>query len=844
MKMTSKNWLVAVGVVVAGTAFAGFKIDDFEAYTNATPLVAGTNGWNASDPTVVVQTNMAHFGKQAAVVPVSANLSNLVNVLPGVSTNVWSDFWTIPRLYVSDTSTGIAGPAPDPNATAQFFLTSNGVWATICRTNGGSSGIGTNYWIQDIYNTSITNYPEGSNWIHVSVLHNYARKDWSLFINGAPVATNQSFINQTVPSYNWFNMQNGGGQSAWIDDVTITNRVPAGLQLDRDHNGMVDAWEMQYFGSLGTTNKASDDPDGDGLSNGEESYLGTDPFDPNDPGKVPMTASLPWSDYFDAGNRLNQSLYGQKGWSATNATVVAGGFANQSVQLNNGYASHVFGPNPAYTSVWTHLVLKPSQQAGTTKGTEVSSAAAQYYVTNNVVMALSGATWVALTNTIMPDGTKVGSFSVPNGDWVRFVSKSDYGSQTWALYAADVNGNAATKYARLIGQNLAFASGTSPNYYQGLLITNLDSSSVGYLDNVEITVALSPWIDTDGDGVPDYFAQQISAAAVTNGSSVPGVNVTNFAFGVTNAQFLSASLTTNVNPDIVMSFVVGSQRLYRVVGDSAAGGNFSTLVGTLDTGWHGTNNTFTVAHALTLSPTNRYFFRLAADSPDGAVSVTNPVTYAWFSQSRNSGAGVTNYYWVTSPIDYGTNNTLRIYSGSLGEALARGLVGNLTDAQADSIQLMTNGVSTTCYLDPDKLHWRGPATNNPIPAGTGFLVTHRGVPTAIPTTVYCGQVQTNPIPVALAAGWNIVGWPYSSETHNWAFMNAHSSTIASNADRIFLLNGLLYTAATYGTNGVWTIGQGVSGKGANATNFITVQPGQGFLYQRTGGSNTWSMTPQ
>lgn len=45
--------------------------------------------------------------------------------------------------------------------------------------------------------------------------------------------------------------------------------------VDTDGNGLVDGWEMHYFGALG--NVAGDDSDGDGLANATEYDLGTDP---------------------------------------------------------------------------------------------------------------------------------------------------------------------------------------------------------------------------------------------------------------------------------------------------------------------------------------------------------------------------------------------------------------------------------------------------------------------------------------------------------------------------------------------------------------------------------------
>ena len=835
MKMTSKYWLAAVGIVLAGSAYAtGFKHDDFENYANGTPLSGGTNqDWGASSSSVVVQTNLAHLGLRAAVVPVSASLSNTINASAS-SSKVWSDFWTVPRLYVSDTANG---PAPDLNATAQFFVASNGVWTTISKANGL---IVTNQWTTDVNNNSLSPYTEaGSNWVHVSVFHDYSHTNWSFFLNGVPVALNLGFINTNIPNYAWFNMQNGGGNSAWLDDVTISNRVPSDLQADSDHNGMVDAWEIQYFGSMGTTNTASADLDEDGINNGDESSLGTDPYNPLDP-SAPLAAALPWADYFNALGRNNHSLYGQAGWDAAptaNVQVVllppSQRYMGQAVQMGAGYASHLFGPNPAYTSVWTHLVLKPIQWTGS-KGTEVTTDAMQFYVSNNVVMALSNATWVSLSSIKSgPGGTNAGSFTVDTTRWVRFVSKSDYGTHRWSLYAQNVDGIVTSRYARLIGDNLAFnSSAASSTYYQGLVVTNLpDVSSTGYLDNVEITLNMSPWIDTDGDGVPDYFQQQSLGSATNPGVITP----TEYALGITNAngQIVSVDLRTNTSPDIALNFNVGSNRTYHVLGGSDPNGSFSTVLGTFDTTWNATNYNFTVTNGLALAGTNRYFVKIAAATSDG-VTGTNPVTYAWYVQPRTTNS----FYWVTMPVDYGTNNTL---DKLLGQHLARGLAGDGHTYAADIIQIPsgdgTNFISA--YLAPD-LRWRyladSSTATSSIPVGTAFMVQRRANSATMASTIFAGPAQTNSVAVALHSGWNMVGWPFDNTNSAWASGFTNGTV---NSDVIYLKRGTAYQQFTLRTNGWWSPGKPPISY--DMTSLAPLQPGEGLMY-KAGAAAQWAPT--
>ena len=50
--------------------------------------------------------------------------------------------------------------------------------------------------------------------------------------------------------------------------------------LDANHNGISDAWEMDYFGSVATNRTQLTDTDHDGMTDYAEFIAGTDPIDP------------------------------------------------------------------------------------------------------------------------------------------------------------------------------------------------------------------------------------------------------------------------------------------------------------------------------------------------------------------------------------------------------------------------------------------------------------------------------------------------------------------------------------------------------------------------------------
>jgi hypothetical protein len=83
---------------------------------------------------------------------------------------------------------------------------------------------------------------------------------------------------------------------------------------DTDADGLPDAWEMQYFGTLAYG--PNDDPDGDGYTNLQEYQAGTLPNNANSHPAMPATTYIPVED----GN-TNTSEYGYAGSSAINAVA-------------------------------------------------------------------------------------------------------------------------------------------------------------------------------------------------------------------------------------------------------------------------------------------------------------------------------------------------------------------------------------------------------------------------------------------------------------------------------------------------------------------------------------------
>jgi hypothetical protein len=258
---------VVAGVIISATAFAGdYVAKDTFPDANGTPL-NNLRQWKTTGASVMVTNN-------AAIIPVLNALTNVVETGLTDKTNVWTEFLTVARPFQPGVE---LAPDLDTNATAQFFVHSNGSWAVISRDGGGN--LTTNIYGDNLYGSSITNRNDGVTPTRVSVLHNYGARQWSLFIAGMPVVTNCGFINTNEASYKWLSVQSLGGDVSnrtLLDDVLITNAVPLALTNDYNSNGLRDAWELMYYGNLNSGLTAAQSLP-DGWTVAQKSAAGLDP---------------------------------------------------------------------------------------------------------------------------------------------------------------------------------------------------------------------------------------------------------------------------------------------------------------------------------------------------------------------------------------------------------------------------------------------------------------------------------------------------------------------------------------------------------------------------------------
>ena len=878
---------VAIGLALACLSMPGFSqsvinySDGFEGETNNTPIAtrSPTRGWLASSSAVRISTNAAYSGSNAVYVAGDAGVSNVFQDV-AANTNAWTDFWVQPAFFD-------AGRAPDAylNCSAQFFVNYSGcfvlVYGVIPGTRTGTNGFNAFDMTNVVTGARISALAPGT-WAHLSILNNYGTKQWSIFLNDQLIATNLPFISSAPQWYKRFQAYSFG-TNAWMDGVTVlTNQVPATLSSDGDGDGMFDAWELTYFGYLNVANPALD-PDGDGLSNLDEAANRSDPFNrfsPNNPDlPSPYLVSLPYFEYFDSVSE-GSSIYGVHGWNANPmANMTAQStikFQGKSVQINDGDLSLLTVTNAAYTNIWTAFVMSPSTNRWMPT-LKPDSTVSFYIGADGYVHARSNGVYVTLSRFL--GGSVTNNYPpIKTNDWVRFIVNSDYSSDTWSLWMvtnALVNTNSL---GRLLAHNLAFDVPAAS--YGGLTFGNLNPQNIkGYMDNVEITLSMTEWVDSDGDGVPDLFEIEkgMNPNNPTNDANQNterdlveyGFGTTDPRAGVTNLDLQPiAGPPGSFNPNNVrIGAVVGSNRTVTVMASTSPTGPFSPLASF----YTGTNAGDVASYVHTNAVlSEQYYYYLTSRPRFGDSVATDSVVRVMHRQARPKKG---TWYMAGVPVDYGpgSNN----FGSTLGTQLSRGLMGGDNTTGDRAYVMKADGTVWKSLFLNSSGAWQSedatPLSSIIVSNGYSIWIERRAldVDAAAPfnaatNTVLCGQMNTNAsYSVMIMPGWNMLSWPYEQsrvESYGlgtakvgWGFYNNGAGGVGTSspntADLIWVRRSndggydKHYLLGGYGNSndGRWWKTDGAN---RNTYSDLTMRPGTAFFYYHRGAGFLWTITAQ
>ncbi len=168
--------------------------------------------------------------------------------------------------------------AANPNTSGFRCALDNGVLP-------GASGPRIRFWSSDDGGTvdiSSTSPISADQWHHLAITYNGGAA--TLYLDGNPVdPVSGSITPNALPFILGSQIVTAGPCDFLgnIDDVQIystalnASAITAQYNIDHDHNGLADRWELLYFGAIGQD--ADRDPDGDGLTNRDEFLGGTNP---------------------------------------------------------------------------------------------------------------------------------------------------------------------------------------------------------------------------------------------------------------------------------------------------------------------------------------------------------------------------------------------------------------------------------------------------------------------------------------------------------------------------------------------------------------------------------------
>lgn len=433
------------------------------------------NGWSVQAGTALISTQDVYSGEQSVQMPASENEGAILSHEYSSSSDViiWSDLQIkllpgpLPQLSEEDLAYVSAAFALDPGQRLAAWDGQNRQWLI------ASEG-------QPV---------DPEQWTHLTVKKDYARKTWNLYRDGLPVFKNLGFADESLTGLSRLWIESGRSRSAYLDDISHGSQIPAHIDDDRDGIPNILEDPGQDGTDHGETDPYAIDTDGDGMDDGRESELGTDPS------TADSFTSLPWTAGFEEEEGYLQApLHNQLQWQAhAAAQVTTNATGNRIAELQaDGQETiaieHTFGSHGAQ-QIWMDLDLYIQPGELPDPATLASTKS----------LVLSADKW-GILHALGPEGWIESDVQILEETWVQLAVRIDYQLKEWTILA-----NGIPAFEHLPFRDPALRSLTQlairiPGdiQRQGSLIT----------DNLSIQAEEPVGLDDDDDGIPNEWERR------------------------------------------------------------------------------------------------------------------------------------------------------------------------------------------------------------------------------------------------------------------------------------------------------------------------------------------------
>lgn len=239
--------LIRAGVAPGDVTVQGLPFTaTFESYPPGASLQGYSNdGWSASSPGVVIETNVVWTNNiapnvKAVEVPPEMLVTHAVTH-PAPATNVWTD---CELMMVQDKLE--TPPDVNSNAVIQLYVDRNGVLRVYDMTAGGWAQLTNN-----VLGSNVTALATGQ-WARVSINQNYQTHQCAIFLDGVALRDRLPFVSN-VTQCSQFRLDGAAGESLYFDNYAMTLAAPAALTADLNHDNTADAQEIEAHGYVART---------------------------------------------------------------------------------------------------------------------------------------------------------------------------------------------------------------------------------------------------------------------------------------------------------------------------------------------------------------------------------------------------------------------------------------------------------------------------------------------------------------------------------------------------------------------------------------------------------------